>query len=57
MASEDNFLRLDPMNYDNEVESLILQGFLSLDDIEALYYNDTISRSEYEEYKNLFSEA
>ena len=44
MASEDNFLRLDPRNYDTELESLLATSSLSLDDCEALYQNGKLVR-------------
>lgn len=46
MALEDNFLRLDPLNYDTELESLLATSSLSLDDCEALYQNGKISKEE-----------
>lgn len=46
MASEDNFLRLDPRNYDTELASLLATSSLSLDDCEALYQNGKISEED-----------
>ena len=46
MGSEDNFLRLDPLNYDTELESLLATSSLSLDDCEALYQNGKISEED-----------
>ena len=46
MASEDNFLRLDPLNYDTELESLLATSSLSLDDCEALYQNGKMSEED-----------
>ena len=46
MALEDNFLRLDPLNYDTELESLLAASSLSLDDCEALYQNGKMSKEE-----------
>lgn len=48
MASEDNFLSLDPYNHDTELESLLATSSLSLEDIEALYYCGAMSKEEYE---------
>lgn len=48
MASEDNFLQLDPNNVDTELESLLATSSLSLDDIEALYDSGAMSKEEYE---------
>mgnify|MGYP005756924631 CR=1 FL=1 len=46
MASEDNFLRLDPNDYDTELESLLATSSLSLDDCEALYQNGKMSEED-----------
>ena len=46
MASEDNFLRLDPLNYDTELESLLATSSLSLDDCEVLYQNGKMSEED-----------
>lgn len=46
MGSEDNFLRLDPINYDTELESLLATSSLSLDDCEALYQNGKMSEED-----------
>lgn len=46
MALEDEFLRLDPQNYNTELESLLATSSLSLDDCEALYKNGKISKEE-----------
>ena len=46
MASEDNFLRLDPNDYDTELESLLAASSLSLDDCEALYQNGKMSEED-----------
>lgn len=54
MASEDNFLRLDPLNYDTELESLLATSSLSLNDCEALYKNGKISKEELEYAKGWF---
>lgn len=37
MASEDNFLRLDPYNYNSEVEKEIKQGNITVDDLFQLF--------------------
>ncbi len=52
MASEDNFLRLDPLNSDAELESLLATSSLSLDDCEALYQNGQMSKEDYEYAKD-----
>lgn len=54
MSSEDNFLSLDPFNYDTELESLLATGSLSLDDVTALYEIGAISKEEFEECKEYF---
>ena len=46
MALEDSFLRLDPQNYNTELESLLATSSLSLDDYEALYRNRKMSKEE-----------
>ncbi len=46
MALEDEFLRLDPYNYDTELESLLATSSLSLDDCEALYQNGKMSEGD-----------
>ena len=48
MASEDNFLSLDPYNHDTELESLLATSSISLDDMEALYDIGAMSKEEYE---------
>ena len=54
MASEDNFLQLDPHNYDAELKSLLATSSLSLDDCEALYHNGKMSKEELEYAKGWF---
>ncbi len=54
MASEDNFLRLDPNNFDTELESLLATSSLSFDDCEALYQNNEMSKSDFEYCKEWF---
>lgn len=54
MASEDNFLWLDPYNFDTELESLLATSSLSLDDCEVLYQNNKISKEEFEYCKDWF---
>lgn len=46
MGRENNFLRLDPYNYDTELESLLATSSLSLDDCEALYQNGKMSEED-----------
>lgn len=46
MALEDEFLRLDPQNYNTELESLLATSSLSLGDCEALYKNRKMSKEE-----------
>ena len=54
MGSEDNFLRLDPYNYDTELESLLATSSLSLDDCEALYQNGKMSEKDIEYVRDWF---
>lgn len=54
MASEDNFLKLDPHNYNTELESLLAASSLSLDDCEALYQNNKMSKEDFEYCKDWF---
>ena len=54
MASEDNFLRLDPNDYNTELESLLATSSLSLDDCEALYQNGKMSKEDFEYCKEWF---
>ena len=54
MGSEDNFLRLDPYNYDTELESLLATSSLSLDDCESLYCNGKITKEDFEYCKDWF---
>lgn len=54
MAFEDNFLRLDPDNYDTELESLLATSSLSLDDCEALYQNGKMSEQDIEYVRDWF---
>lgn len=54
MAYEDNFLQLDPHNYDTELESLLATSSLSLDDCEALYQNGKMSKEDFEYAKDWF---
>lgn len=55
MAYEDNFLNLDPFNYDTELDSLLASSSLSLNDCEALYQNGKISTEDFEYCKDWFS--
>lgn len=55
MASEDNFLRLDSLNHDTELESLLATSSFSLDDCEALYQNNKMSKEDFEYCKDWFS--
>mgnify|MGYP000599158733 FL=1 len=54
MAYEDNFLQLDPHNYDTELESLLATSSLSLDNCETLFQNGKISKEEFEYAKDWF---
>lgn len=54
MASEDNFFKHDPLNYDTEFESLLATSSLSLDDCEALFQNGKISKKDFEYAKDWF---
>lgn len=46
MASEDNFLRLDPNDYDTELESLLATSSFSLGDCESLYQDGKMSEED-----------
>lgn len=54
MGREDNFLRLDPYNYDTELDSLLAASSLSLDDCESLYCNGKITKEDFEYCKDWF---
>ena len=54
MASEDIFLRLDPNDYDTELESLLATSSLYLDDCESLYHNGKITKEDFEYCKEWF---
>lgn len=54
MSYEDNFLQLDPHNYDTELESLLATSSLSLDNCETLFRNGKISKEEFEYAKDWF---
>lgn len=54
MASEDNFFKHDPLNYDTELESLLATSSLSLDDCEALHQNGKMSKEDFEYAKDWF---
>lgn len=48
MASEDNFLKLNPLNYDTELESLLASSSLSLEDCKKLYENNRMSKEDFD---------
>lgn len=54
MAWEDWFLRLDPNNYDTEIQSLLETSSLTFDDCIALYENDNMSKEDFEFAKGWF---
>lgn len=54
MALDDNFLNLDPLNYDTELESLLATSSLSLEDYKKLYENNRMSKEEFEYCKDWF---
>jgi len=56
MGSEDNFLRLDPMQCDTEIEYLLKIQDCSLEDITKLYEQGEISEFDYEYAKSYFME-
>lgn len=56
MASEDNFLRLDPLNYDSELEELLFNGSFSFDDCKKLYKNKKMSTDDFAYCKEFFNE-
>lgn len=47
MASEDNFLRLDPYNYANEWHYIIENYTFSLEEIKELFKNGSICHEDY----------
>lgn len=47
MASEDNFLRLDPYNYDTEWEYMIANYTFSLSEVINLFKQGLITAEEY----------
>lgn len=54
MASEDNFLNLDPSNYNTELEWLLALGSFSFEDYRGLYQNGKISKEDFELCKEYF---
>ncbi len=54
MASEDNFLRLDPNNHTTELDSLLATSSFSLGDCESLYHNGKITKEDFEYCKEWF---
>ena len=54
MGLEDNFLRLDPYNYDTEIEYLLGEGIFNYDDCVALYENEMLSEEEFQYCKEFF---
>lgn len=54
MASEDNFLRLDPLYEYTELKSLLETSSLSFDDCETLYQNGKMNKEDYEYARNWF---
>lgn len=54
MALDDNFLNLDPLNYDTELDSLLATSSLSLEDYKKLYENNRMSKEEFEYCKDWF---
>ncbi len=56
MALEDNFLRLDPYNYNSEFEGLLFNGSFSFDDCETLVESNKISKEDFELCKEFFNE-
>ena len=50
MRSEDNFLRLDPYNYDSEIEYLLDKGMFNYDDCVALHENKQMSEIAVQKY-------
>ena len=47
MANEDNFLRLDPNNYDSEWQYAVENNFFSLKEIAHLFKKGLISVDDY----------
>ena len=56
MALEDNFLRLDPLNYNSELEELLFNGAFSFDDCKKLYENKKMSTDDFAYCKDFFNE-
>ena len=56
MALEDNFLRLDPYNYNSGFEGLLFNGSFSFDDCETLFESKKISKEDFELCKEFFNE-
>jgi len=54
MALEDNFLNLDPFNFDSELEHLLCIGFLSYDDCVNSYENGDMSKADFDYCKEYF---
>lgn len=54
MAWEDCFLRLDPNNYDTEIQSLLATSSLTFDDCISLYENGNMSKEDFEFAKGWF---
>lgn len=54
MASEDNFLNLDPYNFDTELQSLLATSSLSFDDCETLFQDNKMSKDDFEYCKDWF---
>ncbi len=57
MASEDNFLNLDPFNYNTELECLLDSSLLTFGDCEALYNSKKISKEDFEYCKEVFKKC
>lgn len=54
MASEDNFLRLDPNNHTTELDSLLATSSFSLEYCESLYHNGKTTKEDFEYCKDWF---
>ena len=54
MANEDNFFKLDPNNYDTEIESLLATTSFSLENCKTAYQNGQMSKEDFEYAKGWF---
>lgn len=48
------FLRLDPYNYDTEIDYLLDNEIFSFEEFKSLYQNGEISKDEFEKVKDFY---